>query len=232
MCGVAHDGVVHEAACDTRELRPRLEKNFPCQRNQSPCRAFNNAWNTEVHLLPINWQPASNAFELEKRIGSSRKSSPPGGGHRPAARMAAACQEQLAKAAEQLRFFQAGDVRPTSRAVRTLARSEVALRARSRRRAGCQGTEHPRRHCGLAAASDSTKATTTQDRVPAILGTSADRVSACPRRNCLAAAADPTGHHPHPRHEAGGDGRGEAVRGRRSAVHLRLLRIATTARRW
>ena len=45
---------------------------------------------------------------------------------------------------------------------------------------------------------------------------------------CCGAAAD---HHPHPRHEAGGDGRGEAVRGRRGAVHLRLFRTATTARR-
>ena len=41
----------------------------------------------------------------------------------------------------------------------------------------------------------------------------------------------PADHHPHPRHEAGGDGRGEAVRGRRGAVHLRLFRTATTARR-
>ena len=42
----------------------------------------------------------------------------------------------------------------------------------------------------------------------------------------------PAGHHPHPRHQAAGNGRGEAVRGRRGAVHLRLFRIATTARRW
>ncbi len=39
---------------------------------------------------------------------------------------------------------------------------------------------------------------------------------------CCGSSAD---HHPHPRHEAAGDGRGEAVRGRRGAVHLRLFAL-------
>src|SRR5208283_3539055 len=37
---------------------------------------------------------------------------------------------------------------------------------------------------------------------------------------------DQTDHYPHPCHEASGDGRGEAVRGRRGAVHLRLFGVS------
>ena len=60
------------------------------------------------------------------------------------------------------------------------ARSDVAFRARSRRGTGYQAGDHAGRQCGFAAASDATKATTTEDRVPAILGTPADRISAAP----------------------------------------------------
>jgi len=119
--------------------------------------------------------------------------------------------------------LQAGDVRPTPRAVCTIARSEAALRARSHRRVGCSAGEDPGHQCGLATASDSTKATTTQDRVPAILGTPADRVPATGLGIALRLLRDATDHHPYPRHQTSGDGRGEAVHGRRGEVHLRLF---------
>ena len=231
MCGVVRDGVVHDA----------IPKKFsmPAEPNGG-VRAFNRAWKKDVHLLPINWRPASNGFVIwSRQLRISRPSSPssrrPSHIRRrssPSNKSGCRIPGATGEGRRATAVLQAGDVRPTSRAVCTLARSDVAVRARSRRGTGYQAGDHSARHqCGFAAASDSTKATTTEDRVPAILGTSADRVSAASggiALRLLRAAAD---HHPHPRHEAGGDGRGKDIRGRRGAVHLRLFRTATTARR-
>ena len=107
----------------------------------------------------------------------------------------------------------------------TFHKRDLALCARSRRGTGYQAGDHAGRQCGLVAASDSAKATTTEDRVPAILGTSPDRVSLASRRTALWLLRGAADHHPHPRYEASGDGRGKAVRCRRGAVHLRLFGV-------
>ena len=169
--------------------------------------------------------------ELEQTdIGSrrssrnSRKSSPIRRRSSPSSkRWPAAYQEQLAKAAEQLRFFK--------RAMFGQRRERYAPSPDQKLLFVPEVVE------GLSAKEPSTQDATPefvtprtrrkprrpQDRVPAILGTSADRVSAARVGIALRLLRDPTDHHPHPRHEAGGDGRGEAVRGRRGAVHLRLF---------
>ena len=123
----------------------------------------------------------------------------------------AAYQEQLAKAAEQLRFLKRamfGQRReryapPPDQKVLFVPEVVEGLDAKQ------ETTQDS--NADSPAASGSTKATTTKDRVTAILGTSADQLSATGLGIALRLLRDATDYYPYHRHEAGGDGRGRVL---------------------
>ena len=177
--GVVQDAkAVLGASTSPRSPAPNLGLEF--FRTKWQCRASHRAWSTEVHLLPINWPPASNGF-----VSWSRQDAEQQAVIAQQQEAIAAYQEQLAKAAEQLRFFkrvmfgQRRERYAPSPDQKLLFVPEVVEGL------DAQQQNPQRRQRGLAAASDSTKATTTEDRVPAILGTPADRVSASRGRIAL-----------------------------------------------
>ena len=90
----------------------------------------------------------------------------------------AAYQEQLAKAAEQLRFFKRAMFGQRRERYAPSPDQKLLFVPEAVEGLDAKQETTPRHQCGFAAASDAAKATTTKDRVPAILGTSADRVSA------------------------------------------------------
>ena len=192
---------------------------------------FNSAWKKDVHLLPINWRPVSNGFVIwSRQLRINRPSSP--SSRRPShirRRSSPSNKRWLLHTRSNWRRppsncdSSSGRCSANAASGTPFPRPDVAFRARGRRGTGSQAGDHAGRQCGFAAASGQAKAATTEDRVPAILGTPADQVSVATGGIALRLLWGRAGHHPHPRHEAGGDGRGKDVRGRRGAVHLRLF---------
>ena len=212
------------AACMTPICRPK--KIFDASGTKWRCRAFNRAWNTDVHLLPINWRPVSNGF-----VSWSRRRT--AGGHRASGGVIAqqqewlaAYQEQLAKAAEQLRFFkramfgQRRERYAPSPDQKLLFVPEVV-----------EGLDAKQQNTQDANADSPPPRTRRKPRRPRIEFPQfwehrRTEYPLPPDGIALRLLWSPADHHPHPRHEAGGDGRGEAVRGRRGAVHLRLFALS------
>ena len=164
------------------------------------------------------------------RAGTDRRGTE--GCHRPAAGSHRRIPGATGEGRRATAVLQAGDVRPTSRAVCTLARSEGAVRTRSRRRVGYQAGEpvpttpmQIRRRLGRDESHDDQGSSSRNS------GNTGRPSIRCYRRNCLAAAVEPSGSSSAPTSRSGRRWKRRSCTWSKRCGTPTAVPTATTARR-